>query len=147
MLRRSRGLSTPRKKAYALQQTSLSILVRKGIAARLWKDQIDHKAYSEVDVPAIDRLSWAAVTFFISQIARAASRFTISLLWRSHTSRISNICFWTLWYTFSCEAGQIRRKAYFGSSSMTLAEYLISIQRAMGFFKTVPEPDLPPPSC
>lgn len=46
---------------------------------------------SVMHVPAMGFVSWAAVTCFISQIARAASRFTMSLLCRSQPSINSSI--------------------------------------------------------
>src|ERR1700691_3725196 len=49
------------------------------------------------NTPVIDLVSCAELTFFTSQIARAASQLTISLLWRNQPSSRSSICFWTLY--------------------------------------------------
>jgi len=47
-------------------------------------------------LPEIVFVNWDAVIFFISQIARAASKFTMSLLCRNQPSRSSSIGFWRL---------------------------------------------------
>lgn len=82
MMPQQQGRSKREQPMSGLQKISRQILEKKGISAILETGHITIIIKSQFNsyAPAIALVSCEALTFFISQITRAASKLTISLL-------------------------------------------------------------------
>ena len=96
MLQHSQAESKQASQEFVWPQTLRPALVSSKRLAELRAMSCKGNIVCAVHIPEIDFINCAGEIFLISQIARAASKLTISLLCRSQPSKRSKNCRWTL---------------------------------------------------